>query len=130
MTAIVAWMTGLAIVGLCGHLFDVPSISTTLGIMLGLAVGTDYSLFIISRHLRFLQEGDDPEDSIARSIGTSGSAVVFAGCTVIIALLCLYFSGIPLVRSLGYTTAIVATAPWWRLSPCCPRSSACSASGS
>ena len=53
----------------------------------------------------------EPDESIARSIGTSGSAVVFAGCTVIIALLCLYFSGIPLVRSLGYTTAmVVATA--------------------
>ena len=110
-TAIVALACGLAIVGLAGHVIDVPSIAPTLGIMLGLAVGTDYSLFIISRHLRFLEEGVEPDESIARSIGTSGSAVVFAGCTVIIALLCLYFSGIPLVRSLGYTTAmVVATA--------------------
>jgi putative drug exporter of the RND superfamily len=106
-TAIVALACGLAIVGLAGHVFDVPSIAPTLGIMLGLAVGTDYSLFIISRHMRFLEEGAEPDESIARSIGTSGSAVVFAGGTVIIALLCLYFSGIPLVRSLGYTTAIV-----------------------
>jgi RND superfamily putative drug exporter len=106
-TAIVALACGLAIVGLAGHAFDVPSIAPTLGIMLGLAVGVDYSLFIISRHLRFLEEGVEPDESIARSIGSSGSAVVFAGCTVIIALLCLYFSGIPLVRSLGYTTAIV-----------------------
>ena len=106
-TAIVALACGLAIVGLAGNAIDVPSIAPTLGIMLGLAVGTDYSLFIISRHLRFLEEGVEPDESIARSIGTSGSAVVFAGCTVIIALLCLYFSGIPLVRSLGYTTAIV-----------------------
>ena len=110
-TAIVALASGLAIVGLAGHVIDVPSIAPTLGIMLGLAVGTDYSLFIISRHLRFLEEGVEPDESIARSIGSSGSAVVFAGCTVIIALLCLYFSGIPLVRSLGYTTAmVVATA--------------------
>jgi putative drug exporter of the RND superfamily len=110
-TAIVALACGLAIVGLSGHVIDVPSIAPTLGIMLGLAVGTDYSLFIISRHLRFLEEGVEPDESIARSIGTSGSAVVFAGTTVIIALLCLYFSGIPLVRSLGYTTAmVVATA--------------------
>ena len=106
-TAIVALACGLAIVGIAGHAIDVPSIAPTLAIMLGLAVGTDYSLFIISRHLRFLEEGVEPDESIARSIGTSGSAVVFAGCTVIIALLCLYFSGIPLVRSLGYTTAIV-----------------------
>ena len=106
-TAIVALACGLAIVGLAGNAIDVPSIAPTLGIMLGLAVGTDYSLFIISRHLRFLEKGVEPDESIARSIGSSGSAVVFAGCTVIIALLCLYFSGIPLVRSLGYTTAIV-----------------------
>jgi putative drug exporter of the RND superfamily len=110
-TAVVALACGLAVVGLSGHVIDVPSIAPTLGIMLGLAVGTDYSLFIISRHLRFLEEGVEPDESIARSIGSSGSAVVFAGCTVIIALLCLYFSGIPLVRSLGYTTAmVVATA--------------------
>ncbi|HSD24262.1 MAG TPA: MMPL family transporter [Solirubrobacterales bacterium] len=106
-TAVVALASSLAVIGLAGHAFDVPSIAPTLGIMLGLAVGTDYSLFIISRHLRFLQEGVEPNESIGRSVGTSGSAVVFAGCTVIVALLCLYFSGIPLVRELGYTTAIV-----------------------
>jgi putative drug exporter of the RND superfamily len=106
-TAIFGLATGLAVVGLAGHLFDVPSIAPTLATMLGLAVGTDYSLFIISRHLRLLDEGADPNDSIARSIASSGSAVIFAAVMVIIALLCLYFSGIPLVRSLGYTTAIV-----------------------
>ncbi len=106
-TAVIAVAVGLAIVGLAGHVIDVPSIAPTLGVMLGLAVGTDYSLFIISRHLRLLREGAEPEDSIARSIASSGSAVVFAGVMVVIALLCLYFSGIPLVRALGYTTAIV-----------------------
>jgi putative drug exporter of the RND superfamily len=110
-TAIVGLASGLAIVGLAGHAIDVPSIAPTLGIMLGLAVGTDYSLFIISRHLRLLEEGAEPNDSIARAIASSGSAVVFAAVMVIIALLCLYFSGIPLVRALGYTTAmVVATA--------------------
>src|SRR4051794_27186023 len=110
-TPVIALACGLAVVGLAGHAFGVPSIAPALGIMLGLAVGTDYSLFIISRHLRFLEEDIEPDESIARAIGTSGSAVVFAGSTVIIALLCLYFSGIPLVRSLGYTTAfVVATA--------------------
>jgi putative drug exporter of the RND superfamily len=106
-TAVVALMAGLAIVGFAGHVFDVPTIAPTLGIMLGLAVGTDYSLFIISRHMRLLEQGADPPDSVARAVGSSGSAVVFAGSTVVIALLSLYFSGIPLVRSLGYATAIV-----------------------
>ncbi|HET8975009.1 MAG TPA: MMPL family transporter [Solirubrobacterales bacterium] len=106
-TAVVALLAGLAVVGLGGHVFNVPSIAPTLGIMLGLAVGTDYSLFIISRQMRLLDQGDEPEDAIARAVATSGSAVVFAGSTVVIALLSLYFSGIPLVRSLGYATAIV-----------------------
>jgi len=106
-TAIVALIAGLAIVGLAGHLFDVPTIAPTLGIMLGLGVGVDYSLFIISRHLRLLDGGVEPEQSIPRAMGSSGSAVVFAGSTVVLALLCLYFSGIPLVRSLGYATALV-----------------------
>ena len=64
-TAVIALAAGLAIVGLAGHAIDVPSIAPTLAIMLGLAVGTDYSLFIISRHLRFLEEGVAPEESIA-----------------------------------------------------------------
>ena len=92
--------------------------------MLGLAVGTDYSLFIISRHLRLLGEGAEPEDSIARSIASSGSAVVFAGIMVVIALLCLYFSGIPLVRALGYSTAIAVGGRGTRrahASPCAAR---------
>ncbi|MGA8217874.1 MAG: MMPL family transporter [Solirubrobacterales bacterium] len=105
-TAVIALLASLAIIGLAGHVVDVPSIAPTLAVMLGLAVGTDYSLFIISRHLRLLGEGAEPEDSIARSIASSGSAVVFAGIMVVIALLCLYFSGIPLVRALGYSTAI------------------------
>lgn len=107
-TAVVALIAGLAVVGLEGHAFNVPTIAPTLAIMLGLAVGTDYSLFIISRHLLLMNEkGIPPEESIPRSMSSSGSAVVFAGTTVILALLCLYFSGIPLVRSLGYATAIV-----------------------
>ncbi len=106
-TAIVALLAGLAIVGIAGHAFDVPSIAPTLGIMLGLGVGVDYSLFIITRHKRLLEQGVPPEESIPRAMGSSGSAVVFAGSTVVLALLCLYFSGIPLVRALGYCTAIV-----------------------
>jgi RND superfamily putative drug exporter len=106
-TAVIALLAGLAVVGLAGHVFSVPSIAPTLGIMLGLAVGTDYSLFIISRQMRLLDEGAEPMDAIARAVASSGSAVVFAGSTVVIALLSLYFSGIPLVRSLGFATAIV-----------------------
>ncbi len=106
-TAIFSLVIGLGLVGLFGHAIQIPSIAPTLGTMLGLGVGIDYSLFVITRYRELLAEGHDTEESIARSAASSGSAVVFAGGTVIVALLSLYFSGIPLVRALGYSAAIV-----------------------
>ena len=111
-TAIVALACGLAIVGLAGHVIDVPSIAPTLGIMLGPG-GRDRLLPVHHQQALTLPRAREssPTNRSRAPSATSGSAVVFAGCTVIIALLCLYFSGIPLVRSLGYTTAmVVATA--------------------
>src|SRR5919107_2766746 len=75
--------------------------------MIGLGVGIDYGLFVLSRHRDQLRAGMEIDESIARTTATSGGAVVFAGCTVIIALLSLALSGIPLVTTLGYTSAIV-----------------------
>jgi RND superfamily putative drug exporter len=106
-TAISALLVGLGLIGLLGHVIDVPQVAPTLGTMLGLAVGIDYSLFIISRHQRQLRAGMDPDESVARALATAGGAVVFAGSTVVIALLCLYFGGVELVRALGYTAALV-----------------------
>ncbi len=106
-TAIAALVMGLALIGLIGNVINIPQVAPTLATMLGLAVGIDYSLFIISRHQRQLRAGMDPDESVARAIATAGGAVVFAGTTVIIALLCLYFGGVDLVRSLGYASALV-----------------------
>ena len=75
------------------------SVTPVLGVMLGLAVGIDYSLFIINRHRRQLFVGMELRDSIALANGTSGTAVVFAGSTVIIALLALNITGIPFLGS-------------------------------
>ena len=105
-TAIVGVFSGLAVIGVVGAAITVPSIAPTLALMLGLGVGVDYSLFIISRHLRQLDDGMEVHESIARAVATSGGAVVFAGGTVVISLLCLYFGGIPQVRDLGYSAAI------------------------
>jgi len=105
-TAIVGVIAGLSLVGALGAVIDVPSLAPTLGIMLGLAVGVDYSLFIVTRHLRLLEEGRDVDEAVGGALATSGGAVVFAGGTVILSLLALYFGGIPLVRALGYSTAI------------------------
>jgi len=107
LTAIFGLATGLSLIGLLGHLVSVPTLAATLGTMLGLGVGIDYALFIVTRHRGFMAEGYDVRESAARATATSGGAVLFAGGTVVVALLSLYFSGLPIVRSLGYSAALV-----------------------
>lgn len=80
---------------------DVPSVAPLLSIMIGLAVGIDYALFIMSRHVDQLREGMALEDSVAAAVATAGSAVVFAGITVGIALLGLAVAGIPFLTVMG-----------------------------
>jgi RND superfamily putative drug exporter len=84
----------------------VSSSAPLLALMIGLAVGIDYSLFILSRHRTQLARGMDPEESAAMSVGTAGSAVVFAGLTVIIALLGLLVVGIPFLSVMGVGAAV------------------------
>jgi len=83
----------------------INSTTIMLGVMLGLAVGIDYALFILSRHRDQLGHGLDPEESAARSVATSGSAVVFAGLTVMIALAGLAVAGIPFLATMGFAAA-------------------------
>ncbi|MGN8245792.1 MMPL family transporter [Cellulomonas soli] len=80
---------------------EMASVTPILGVMLGLAVGIDYSLFIINRHRHQLKQGYDVEESIGLANGTSGNAVVFAGATVLIALLALNVTGIPFLGLMG-----------------------------
>ncbi len=111
VTALFGLVVGIAAVGLLGHVVAIPSTGTTLATMIGLGVGIDYSLFLISKHLENLRGGLSVPDSVRLTVATSGNAVVFAGTTVIIALLSLGVANIPLVTSLGYATAVaVATA--------------------
>ncbi|SJN09689.1 putative membrane transport protein [Leucobacter sp. 7(1)] len=84
---------------------DMTSTTPMLALMLGLAVGIDYTLFIVSRHQEQLRSGLGMTESIARATATSGSAVVFAGLTVIIALLGLAVAGIPFLTALGVAAA-------------------------
>ncbi|GAA3701204.1 hypothetical protein GCM10022377_13400 [Zhihengliuella alba] len=86
-------------------LIDMASITPALALMLGLAVGIDYSLFIVHRHRRQLLEGMEMEESIGRATGTSGNAVVFAGLTVVIALAALVVPGLPFLSILGLSAA-------------------------
>jgi len=84
----------------------VSSTTPLLALMLGLAVGIDYALFITSRHRDQLGQGMDPEESVARAVATAGSAVVFAGMTVMIALVGLSVAGIPFLSIMGIAAAV------------------------
>ena len=86
-------------------MISMASITPALALMLGLAVGIDYALFIIHRHRSQLLAGMEVGESIARSVGTSGNAVVFAGLTVIIALAALAVPGLPFLSVLGFSAA-------------------------
>lgn len=87
-------------------LIDMSSTTYMLGMMLGLAVGIDYSLFILNRHRSNLMDGMPLRKSIAVANGTSGNAVLFAGTTVIIALLALNVTGIPFLGYMGDAAAL------------------------
>ena len=82
-----------------------PTTSLTLAVMLGLAVGIDYTLFILSRHRTQVKDGMAIEASIAKAVGTAGSAVVFAGATVVIALVALTVTGVPFLAQMGIGAA-------------------------
>jgi RND superfamily putative drug exporter len=85
---------------------DMASVTPVLGVMLGLAVGIDYSLFIVNRHRKQLIEGVPVRESIGLATGTSGTAVLFAGSTVIVALLALNVTGVPFLGLMGTVGAV------------------------
>jgi len=105
--AVVGLAAGLSIVGLLSGVIDIPSIAPRLGTMIGLGVGIDYALFVLSRHRDQLAEGMDVIESIAKTNATAGQAVVVAGGTVMVAILGLQMAGIPFVAALGYSASIV-----------------------
>ena len=106
LSAIVGLACGLALIGLLGHVASVPSIAPTLATMIGLGVGIDYALFMVSRYRANRKDGMELHEALALTVATSGSAIVFAGSTVVIALVTLLIAGIPLVTSLGYASAL------------------------
>ena len=106
ITALLGVACTLSIIGMLGHAFEVPTVSPTLGTMIGLGVGIDYALFIVTRHKLQMKDGIEVQASVSRSVATAGGAVVFAGTTVIIALCSLAFAGIPIVANLGYAAAV------------------------
>ena len=105
LTAILSVGMGILGIQIASGFFQLSSNTSSLALMLGLAVGIDYALLIVSRYRHELIEGRSPEEAVARAVGTAGSAVVFAGMTVIIALAALVVVGIPFVAQMGLAAA-------------------------
>ncbi|MDQ0892725.1 MMPL family transporter [Agromyces ramosus] len=105
LTALVGVAAAFGGISLTAAFTTVSSTAPMLAVMIGLAVGIDYALFILSRHRTQLARGADPEESAAEAVATAGGAVVFAGLTVIIALLGLLIVGIPFLSVMGVAAA-------------------------
>ncbi|MBP3041581.1 MMPL family transporter [Bacillaceae bacterium Marseille-Q3522] len=106
ITAVVGLGIGILSILIGTNYLDIPSFALALAAMLGLAVGIDYALFIMSRFRQELSKGHSLQESIAIATGTAGSAVVFAGLTVIVALLGLAVAKIPFLTLMGASAAI------------------------
>ncbi|MBN2622373.1 MAG: MMPL family transporter [Acidimicrobiales bacterium] len=96
-----------ALILLAGLVFDIPAESGTLATMIGMGVGIDYALFIVTRYRSELRSGLTVADAAGRATATAGQAVVFAGGTVVIAILGLALAGIPAVTAMGFASALV-----------------------
>ncbi|MFI5734934.1 MMPL family transporter [Kribbella sp. NPDC051587] len=105
ITALFSVGVGMAGVLALSSVVDLTSTAPVLGLMLGLAVGIDYALFITVRHKENLADGLDPHEAAARSVATAGSAVIFAGATVMVALAGLAVVGIPFLTTMGLVAA-------------------------
>jgi putative drug exporter of the RND superfamily len=106
-TAILALGCGLSITGLLAHVIDIATFSPTLATLIGLGVGIDYSLFVVTRHRNAIKAGREPEAACVRALNTSGRAVLFAGATVIVALLGLLVLGVSFLNGVAVAAAIV-----------------------
>jgi RND superfamily putative drug exporter len=105
LTALLGVGAGMAGLYALSGVVELTSTAPLLALMLGLAVGIDYSLFITARHRQNLRQGLPAEEAAARAVGTAGSAVVFAGATVVIALAGLSVVGIPFLTVMGLAAA-------------------------
>ncbi|WEO96922.1 MMPL family transporter [Streptomyces sp. FXJ1.172] len=105
LTALIGVGIGVSTITALASALDLGSTTSTLASMIGLAVGIDYALFIVSRYRAELAEGREREEAAGRAVGTAGSAVVFAGLTVVIALVGLSVVNIPMLTKMGVAAA-------------------------
>src|SRR5207342_3392979 len=107
VTALMGVFVGAAGVGVLSAVMDVPEFSLILCSMIGLGVGIDYALFIVTRHRQHLHEGMTVEDAAGTAVATAGQAVLFAGTTVVIAIIGLFVAGLPAVTMMGIAVALI-----------------------
>jgi RND superfamily putative drug exporter len=105
LTALLGIGIGVGAITAATGFMDLSGNTTILALMIGLAVGIDYALFILSRYRHELAVGREPRDAAGRAVGTAGSAVVFAGLTVVIALAALSVVGVPFLTQMGLAAA-------------------------
>jgi RND superfamily putative drug exporter len=106
VTAIFGLGTGVGLIALGSHFIDMPDFSTELALMIGLGVGIDYALFIVTRFRENLRAGSSVEDATVAAMDTAGRAVVFAGATVIIALLGMFALGVNFLYGVAVSSAL------------------------
>ena len=105
-TALTGVGIGIGLTTLLSHLTSIPDFASFIAIMIGLGVGIDYALFIVTRYREGLQAGHSPEDAAAAAINTAGRAVIFAGITVVISLLGMLIIGLAFITGMGISAAV------------------------
>jgi RND superfamily putative drug exporter len=111
ITAVFALGTGLAVNNLLAHVIDIATFSPQLATLIGLGVGIDYALFVVTRHRNAIKAGRSPDEAVVRAMNTSGRAVLFAGGTVCVALLGLLVLGVSFLNgvSIAATVTVLLT---------------------
>ncbi|MGQ4436473.1 MULTISPECIES: MMPL family transporter [unclassified Streptomyces] len=123
LTAVVGLLSGISLLGLLAAVFTFGNAAPTLATMMGLGVGIDYALFLVTRHRRLLRDADataDPAEVVGRAVATSGRAVIVAAATVAVALGGLYASGVNFIGTLGIAaglTVVIAAVAALTLAP-------------
>ncbi len=105
LTAVIGVMVATGLMGLLENVFTVPDVGPTLGTMLGLGIGVDYTLFILTRAYGELDDGHDPVRAMGTAMSTAGRAVVFAGVTIGLGTIALLIVGVPMISQMGITAA-------------------------
>jgi RND superfamily putative drug exporter len=105
-SAVISLGTALLLSGALAHVIDIATWAPQLATLIGLGVGIDYSLFVVTRHRNAIKAGRTPEDACARALNTSGRAVLFAGTTVVIAMMGLVLLGVSFLNGVAVATSV------------------------